>query len=527
MLTFEDHIPKTPGPPIVSDRESDEDKSDAEKEEEVKNVGNDGNDSDSDSASDSSQSDSSIDNTNERNDSEVERSDNENEDKEEDEDMDDNNEAIPKAIDTNEANDEMSSDDNEENEDKNINGTQDNEEESDEEVVRKRSPSKKRQLEDDSESSDDEKSEQIKRQRTESNENEDIEDNEDKNEEMADKSAKATDIFGELSSEDEEEEDRRKRNDRGDDERASDKDSDNENRDNVRRDVGSGDEDNVRRVGDSDQPFIEDEEVPEEPIPETRIEVEIPRIVADLGTETHFVKLPNFLSIDTHPYDPQWYEDEIDEDENLDDEGRARLKLKVENTIRWRNVVNRETNELNKESNTRVVKWSDGSFSLHLGEEIFDINKLELMTGDNNHLFIRQGTGLQGQAVFRTKLNFRPFSTESFTHRKLTLSLADRSQKTQKIRVLPNVGKDPEAHRTEMIKKEEDRLKASIRRENKQRRVRERSLIRGPTASYLEPDGDEDDEEEGISIARIKNQYKKGAFTKTYEDSEDSPEESN
>lgn len=34
----------------------------------------------------------------------------------------------------------------------------------------------------------------------------------------------------------------------------------------------------------------------------------------------------------------------------------------------------------------------------------------------------------------------------------MTLSLAGRSQKTQKIRVLPQVGKDPEAHRSEMIK---------------------------------------------------------------------------
>lgn len=47
---------------------------------------------------------------------------------------------------------------------------------------------------------------------------------------------------------------------------------------------------------------------------------------------------------------------------------------------------------------------------------------------------------------------FRPHSTDSFTHRKMTLSLADRSQKTQKIRVLHNVGMDPEAHRWEMIK---------------------------------------------------------------------------
>ena len=64
-------------------------------------------------------------------------------------------------------------------------------------------------------------------------------------------------------------------------------------------------------------------------------------------------------------------------------------------------------------------RWSDGSLSMHLGSEIFDVHKQPL-TGDFNHLFIRQGTGLQGQAVFRTKLSFRPHSTESFTHQKMT-----------------------------------------------------------------------------------------------------------
>ncbi|XP_042913308.1 RNA polymerase-associated protein LEO1-like [Parasteatoda tepidariorum] len=74
---------------------------------------------------------------------------------------------------------------------------------------------------------------------------------------------------------------------------------------------------------------IQDQEEQEEPVPETKIELEIPRIATNLGKEVHFVKLPNFLSVDTRPYDPQWYEDEVDEDEVLDEEGRARLKLKV------------------------------------------------------------------------------------------------------------------------------------------------------------------------------------------------------
>lgn len=46
----------------------------------------------------------------------------------------------------------------------------------------------------------------------------------------------------------------------------------------------------------------------------------------------------------------------------------------------------------------------------------------------------------------------RPHSTDSATHRKMTLSLADRCSKTQKIRILPMAGRDPECQRTEMIK---------------------------------------------------------------------------
>lgn len=147
-------------------------------------------------------------------------------------------------------------------------------------------------------------------------------------------------------------------------------------------------------------------------------------------------------------------------------------------------------------------------------------------------MFIRQGTGLQGQAVFRTKLTFRPHSTESFTHRKMTMSLADRSQKTSGIKVLSLVGKDPEAHRGELIKvwidnyfilqkkilnfvilqiqKEEERLRATVRRESKQKRVREKGASRGLSAGYLEPDryGDADSDDDGISLNAIKKQHK-------------------
>lgn len=91
------------------------------------------------------------------------------------------------------------------------------------------------------------------------------------------------------------------------------------------------------------------------------------------------------------------------------------------------------------------------SMSLYLGSEVFDVHTHPLQ-GDHHHLFIRQGTGLQGRSVFRTKLTFRPHSTDSFTHRKMTLSMADKTNKAQKVKVLPAVGKNPEALKQELIK---------------------------------------------------------------------------
>ncbi|TRZ02003.1 hypothetical protein DNTS_024165 [Danionella cerebrum] len=267
-----------------------------------------------------------------------------------------------------------------------------------------------------------------------------------------------------------------------------------------------GEADDISSDSDAEKPLtpgqpmdgedgMEGDQPEEEPVPETRIEVEIPKVSTDLGSDLYFVKLPNFLSVEPRPFDPQYYEDEFEDEEMLDEEGRTRLKLKVENTIRWRSRRDEEGNEF-KESNARIV---------------FDVYKAPLQ-GDHNHLFIRQGTGLQGQAVFKTKLTFRPHSTDSATHRKMTLSLADRCSKTQKIRILPMAGRDPESQRNEMIKKEEERLRASIRRESQQRRMREKQHQRGLNAGYLEPDRyDEDEEgEESVSLAAIKSKYKGG-----------------
>ncbi|KAM5245217.1 RNA polymerase-associated protein LEO1-like isoform 2-T2 [Hipposideros larvatus] len=233
----------------------------------------------------------------------------------------------------------------------------------------------------------------------------------------------------------------------------------------------------------------------EKPISETTIEVEIPSISRDLGNELFFVKLPKFLIIEPKPFDPQYYEDEFEKKKVLDQEDRTRLKLKVENTIRWRIRRDEEGNKI-KESNARVIKWSDGSLSLHVGSEVFDVYKGPVQ-GNHLQLFVREDTGLQGQAVFKSKLTFRPHSVGCATHRKMTLPLANRGSGTQKIRILPIAGCDPECQHTEKIKKEHKRVRSSHQRtavclQNKQNQ-------QGPR------DPSSDEEEEGDEA--IENQY--------------------
>ena len=76
----------------------------------------------------------------------------------------------------------------------------------------------------------------------------------------------------------------------------------------------------------------EDELEEEEDTAPTYIDLEMAKCRAELGSEGPlFVKFPNFLSVDTKPFDPETYEDENEDEDVLDEEGRNRLKLKVIN----------------------------------------------------------------------------------------------------------------------------------------------------------------------------------------------------
>lgn len=94
----------------------------------------------------------------------------------------------------------------------------------------------------------------------------------------------------------------------------------------------------------------------------------------------------------------------------------------------------------------------------------------------------------------------------------MTMSLVEHGSKTKKVKILNELPKNPENKRQELVKQEEEKLKAASRRLNQQRRVREKSHSKGISSNYLE---DRYSDEEGISLADIKNKFKKGNQSKS------------
>ena len=110
----------------------------------------------------------------------------------------------------------------------------------------------------------------------------------------------------------------------------------------------------------------------------------------------------------------------------------------------------------------------------------------------------------------------RPHSIDSMTHRKMTMSLVEHGSKTKKVKILAENPKNPEYKRLELMKKEEEKLKAASRRQNVIRRQREKSHAKGLTAGYLEDRFQSDEEDEAESLAAIKNKFKSRKMSGLY-----------
>ncbi|CAR24441.1 Paf1-complex subunit LEO1 [Lachancea thermotolerans CBS 6340] len=190
----------------------------------------------------------------------------------------------------------------------------------------------------------------------------------------------------------------------------------------------------------------------------------------------YYTKVPQFLTIDPIPFDPPAFQSKIEEraaqrtsvEDQIDD------RLIEENTVRWR--YSRDKNQrVFKESNAHIVQWSDGTYSLRLGDEYTDvlINDTEdtylAVSHDQQELI----QSVKGGEVTKNMI-FIPTSTNSKSHQRLSKAVARKEQQehhgpnTYILRV------DPELEQKELEKKQ-----GQIIRERRKRQLREQQEREG------------------------------------------------
>lgn len=301
--------------------------------------------------------------------------------------------------------------------------------------------------------------------------------------------------------------------------------------DEVKQEDGEDDKDDDGEDGDEDD---------EEQNLKT-LEYTLPRhaVAHKPDQDTYLLKLPVFLNVDAHPFDPSEFKEKIEQSAldrskrnmNAKDAKNDLIaeKLLNENTIRWR-YSNSGNDEIIKQSNAHFVQWSDGLMSLKICQELFDFRELSVSDQYLARSHVEHEL-LQNDSAFTKSASLLPTLTATDTHRKLTQAVKNIQKKDKILSAL--------THHDPMLKQrqadEDERKTLKMKRQLEQRRrLQEERLGKSDTPSmgrgddyarterfaydeYDEDDGfvaNDDEENEEVSDSELEaeeEEFEKGA----------------
>ncbi|TPX62299.1 hypothetical protein PhCBS80983_g00545 [Powellomyces hirtus] len=236
--------------------------------------------------------------------------------------------------------------------------------------------------------------------------------------------------------------------------------------------------------------------------------------------EVFLARLPTWMGVDHRPFEAQSW----DEEDEIPADPSIASHITLENTMRWRTVRD-PSGEERKESNARLVRWSDGSTSLILGGEVFDANYMQGAPHQYITVSIPEAGVLQTQNRTPRNMTFKPYSRSSVVHQKLTKHISTSRDKDVSQTKMIVTMMDPEKEREAMEKAENEKIRARKRLEAKRRNASSGS--RGLSARDL--DGDSDDEATYLrgntNIRRALDTYEDDFVVEDDEDEDDDEEE--
>ncbi|QPG75241.1 hypothetical protein FOA43_002591 [Brettanomyces nanus] len=247
-----------------------------------------------------------------------------------------------------------------------------------------------------------------------------------------------------------------------------------------------------------------------------------PRSHSPLNHDVLMFNLPRFLSVDPEPFAPNSFEQQLSDfiKTERDNQGSEESKIKTKtgsslkdsiqfkklqllNTIRWR-YAKTPSGDLYKQSNTKIIEWEDGTMSMKLGNEHFEIRANK---NEDNILAFQGGQVLVGTVNVNKAIKVLPPSTDSIAHKILASTIQNnmKLKRTKKINtMITRVDPELKARENERALKE---IEKARRRQMAKIEQQEEKLNKGSRSStslsgftgdngidFGEDDEDEDDD---------------------------------
>ncbi|XP_017966553.2 RNA polymerase-associated protein LEO1, partial [Drosophila navojoa] len=113
--------------------------------------------------------------------------------------------------------------------------------------------------------------------------------------------------------------------------------------------------------------------------------------------------LPKFMPVEPEAFKADKFQNALLPGDLKDRQSRDDFISRLKTTIRWRECEDKETGAMYKESNTRIVLWSDGSQTLHIGAQVFELISHPMPIG-KDQLYVRQNSHLYMVGPLREKI---------------------------------------------------------------------------------------------------------------------------
>lgn len=131
------------------------------------------------------------------------------------------------------------------------------------------------------------------------------------------------------------------------------------------------------------------------------------------------------------------------------------------------------------ESNARVVKWSDGTFTLHVGTEVLEL-KEEDLEENVHHIFVKQQAKhsttdeevfvVEGHGVLQSKLSVKPYRTSAVSKHIISSISREYNSKVDKSEMFIKKAIDENQQKQALTQKESMRIRNQAKHEAQSRR---------------------------------------------------------